>query len=154
MKKFHYALGTVLDYKQQVLDAKQAEHAALLAQVRGQEEVLSLAEYRYGATNRELRRKEQAGITIAEARSYEVGLQVLEREILREREKLAALRRAEEQKRGQVVAAKQEAMSLEKLREKRLRNYNREAQKAEEQLIDELAGAGMGGGAVQARTAL
>ena len=40
MKKFKFSLDSVLSYKQQVLDALQGEHAALLAQVRAQEEVL------------------------------------------------------------------------------------------------------------------
>ena len=37
MKKFRFSLETVLDYKQQVLSALQAEHGAILAQVRDQE---------------------------------------------------------------------------------------------------------------------
>ena len=40
MKKFKFSLDTVLDYKQQVLDALRGEHAVILAQVRAQEEVL------------------------------------------------------------------------------------------------------------------
>ena len=37
MKKFKFALDTVLSYKQQVLDALKGEHAAILTQVREQE---------------------------------------------------------------------------------------------------------------------
>ena len=40
MKKFKFALDTVLSYKQQVLDALQGEHAEILARVRNQEELL------------------------------------------------------------------------------------------------------------------
>ena len=40
MKKFRFSLETVLDYKQQVLDALQAEHGAILARVQAQEQVL------------------------------------------------------------------------------------------------------------------
>ena len=36
MKKFRFSLETVLDYKQQVLDALQAEHGAILARVQAQ----------------------------------------------------------------------------------------------------------------------
>ena len=37
MKKFSFSLETVLDYKNQVLDALRTEHGAILAQVRAQE---------------------------------------------------------------------------------------------------------------------
>ena len=35
MKKFRFSLETVLDYKQQVLDALRIEHAAAQAKARG-----------------------------------------------------------------------------------------------------------------------
>ena len=40
MKKFRFSLETVLDYKNQALDALRAEHGAILAQVRAQEAVV------------------------------------------------------------------------------------------------------------------
>ena len=51
MKKFQFGLDTVLDYKTQILESLQAEHGAILAQVRKQEEVLRRLEHRYGQTN-------------------------------------------------------------------------------------------------------
>ena len=47
MKKFRFSLETVLDYKQQVLSALQAEHGAILAQVRDQEQLLEELEAGY-----------------------------------------------------------------------------------------------------------
>ena len=55
MKKFKFSLETVLVYKQQVLDALKGEHAAILAQVRAQEEVLEAVWGRYRACNEEYR---------------------------------------------------------------------------------------------------
>ena len=40
MKKFKFALDTVLSYKQQVLGVRQGEHAEAAARVRAQEELL------------------------------------------------------------------------------------------------------------------
>ena len=40
MKKFKFALDTVLSYKQQVLGVLQGEHAEAVARVRAQEELL------------------------------------------------------------------------------------------------------------------
>ena len=40
MKKFRFSLETVLDYKQEVLSAPQTEHAAILARVHAQKDLL------------------------------------------------------------------------------------------------------------------
>ncbi|MCI8477822.1 MAG: flagellar export protein FliJ [Oscillospiraceae bacterium] len=141
MKKFKFSLATVLDYKQQVLDALKGEHAAILAKVRAQEALLERIEERYSAYNLEFRDRKLEGLSIAEALLYENGLRALEREIRRETEVLHKLYQEEEAKRAEVVAAKQETASLEKLREKKLQSYNREVQKAEERLIDEFISA-------------
>ena len=47
MKKFRFSLETVLDYKQQVLDALQKEHGVIMAQVKEQEEYLAGLEADY-----------------------------------------------------------------------------------------------------------
>ena len=137
MKKFRFSLETVLDYKQQALDALRAEHGAILAQVRAQEDVVDGLEGEHGNVNEEFSRRKLEGITILDAMNYEQYLRALEREIQEERRKLAILRRREEQKRTQVVEARKETATLEKLKEHKLDDYRRAEQKAEEQLIEE-----------------
>ena len=137
MKKFRFSLETVLDYKQQVLDALQAEHGAILAQVRAQEELLERLEANYYELDQEFTQRKMEGISILNEMQYEQYLRAMEREIqeaVLEREKL---RQEEEAKRAQVVAAKQDTSSLEKLREKKLDLYNKAVQKSEEAMIDE-----------------
>lgn len=138
MKKFQFGLDHVLEYKQQVLDALEVEHGTLAARVRRQEAVLDDARRRYVRTNEEYREKKTMGMRVAEVMSYETGLQVLEREILREEENLQSILRQAEEKRREMVAAKQDTSSIEKLREKKLELYNREAQKSQERWIDDL----------------
>ena len=58
MKKFQFSLDHVLDYKQQVLEGVQNEHAVLMQRVRGQEELLEELRQRYQDCNRELREAE------------------------------------------------------------------------------------------------
>jgi flagellar FliJ protein len=60
-----------------------------------------------------------------------------EGEIQRETDRLEELRCQEERKRAEVVEAKKETASLEKLREKKLDLYNKEAAKAEERFLEE-----------------
>lgn len=141
MKKFQFSLESVLDYKSQVLDVSKAEQAAALEKVRRQEKVLFDANVRYAHLNEEFQEKTRSGLKIAEALSYEMGLRVLEGEIRQETERLEALRKTAEEKRLQVVEAKKDSASLEKLREKKLQGYQKDVRKSEEQLIDELVGA-------------
>ena len=137
MKKFKFSLDSVLSYKQQVLESLQGEHAAILAQVREQEAVLERAWQDYRDCDGEYRQKKEQGITITDAMVYQNGLRVLERDIQRETDRLEELRKKEEKKRQQVVNAKIDTSSIEKLREKKLDLYNKEVAKGEEVLIDE-----------------
>lgn len=137
MKKFKFSLDSVLSYKQQVLDALKGEHADILARVRAQEDVLEALWQGYRDCDAEYRRRKTEGITITDAMVYQNGLRVLEQEIQQETEKLEALRKKEEKKRQEVVDAKIDTSSIEKLREHKLEDYHKAEQKAEEVLIDE-----------------
>ena len=137
MKKFRFSLETVLDYKQQALDAIRAEHAAILAQVRAQEAVVEGLEEEYRQVDMEFTQRKMEGLTVLDALNYEQYLRALEREILEERKKLSKLRHQEEQKRSQVVEARKETATIEKLKEHKLEDYRKAEQKDEEQRIEE-----------------
>lgn len=137
MKKFQFSLEMVLRYKQQVLESVQAEHAAALLQVQKQERLVEQLIQRYREYDAEYCQRKLEGISISDALVYQGGLRALEEEIRRESETLHALRKEEQKKRERVVAAKQETSSLEKLRDKKLGQYNKELAKSEEQFIEE-----------------
>ena len=120
MKKFKFSLDSVLSYKQQVLDALKGEHAAILAEVRAQEDVVEAAWRAYRDCNDEFCRRKMEGMIVSDAVFYETGLRVLERDIQRETDKLDALRKKEERKRREVVDAKIDTSSIEKLKEHKL----------------------------------
>ena len=108
-------------------------------------------EEEYRQEDGEFTRRKLEGITILEAMSYEQHLRALERAIQTEQRKLDALRIQEEKKRAQVVEARKETATIEKLREHKLEDYRKAEQKAEEQRIEEfvttaraMAGAGIG----------
>ena len=81
MKKFRFSLETVLDYKQQVLDALQAEHGAILARVQAQEQVLEDLEQQHRDLDAEFTQRKLEGISILDAMHYEQYLRAAEREI-------------------------------------------------------------------------
>ena len=72
---------------------------------------------------------------------YQNGLRAAEMEIQRETQRLERLRIQAEKKREEVVEAKKETSSIEKLREKRLDAYHKAEAKSEEQFIDEFISA-------------
>ena len=51
MKKFNFTLGTVLSYKNQVLDSLKNEHAKILARINEQEKVIHNLEEEYRKCN-------------------------------------------------------------------------------------------------------
>ncbi|MEY8402910.1 flagellar export protein FliJ [Oscillospiraceae bacterium 44-34] len=137
MKRFRFSLETVLDYKQQALDALRAEHGAVLVRVRAQEKVIEGLEEEYRQADGDFTRRKLEGINILDALNYEQYLRSLERKLREEYQKLESLRRIEEQKRTQVVEARKETATIEKLREHKLEDYRKAEQKAEEQRIEE-----------------
>lgn len=137
MKKFRFSLETVLDYKEQVLDALQKEHGIIMAQVKEQEDYLAGLEADYRDMDAEFCQRKLEGITILDAMRYEQYLRAMERQIQQAVHRLEELRRQEEAKRLEVVAAKQDTSSIEKLKEKKLDSYNKAVQKSEEAMIEE-----------------
>ena len=138
MKKFQFGLDGVMRYKQQVLEGAQNEYAVLVQRVQQQEQRLQTVVERYRAYNQEFRQAEAEGITIAQAMGYETGLRALEREQQQEEKRLKQMQAQAEQGRQRLVAARQDTNSLEKLKEKKSEVYRKEAQKQEEEFIDEL----------------
>lgn len=141
MKKFQFSLESVLGYKQQVLESLQNEHAILIQKMQQQEERLRQMEESYRAWNEEFRQAEMEGITVAEAMRYESGLRFWEKEIAQQRQTVLQCQQEVEQKRRQVVAARQETASLEKLRDKKQEEYRKAVQKGEELFIEEVVAA-------------
>ncbi len=137
MKKFKFSLDTVLSYKDQILDALKIEHGVILAEIRAQEELLEATWRRYRDYDEEFREQKMNGISALNAMMYEAGLRAQELEIRRQTEVLEALKVKEEKKRNEVVEAKQDTASLEKLRERKLDSYHKSVQKGEEQMIEE-----------------
>lgn len=141
MKKFKFALDTVLSYKQQILESIEAEYAQLMAQVHRQEAVLDAVWQEYRACNAEYRERKAEGLSITEAMIFESSLRSGELHIQRETNRLEKLKAEAEAKREEMVEAKIDTSSLEKLKDKKLAQYRKDEMKSEEQLVDEFISA-------------
>jgi flagellar FliJ protein len=137
MKKFQFSLESVLSYKDQVLDALQGEHALLIAKVREQEERVEQLQQEYRSCNEEYRTRKQEGMTVLDATSYQRWLRTLEHEIRQETQTLEERKLEAEQKREEVVGAKMETSSLEKLKDKKRSDYLKAIQKSDELFVEE-----------------
>ena len=134
MKKFQFSLEKVLSYKQQRQDALRSEHAEILAQVHAQEALVESLWKRYREYGAEYRER---GLPMTEVLVYQSGLRAMEREIQGETKQLEQLRERAEAKRKEVVEAKQETAAIEKLKEKKVRDYQKALEKSEEAFIEE-----------------
>lgn len=141
MKKFQFGLDRVLDYRQRILEGRQNEYATATRRVQEQQARLDVVQERYQSLNNRFREEAAAGITIADAMSYENGLRVLEREIARETQTLQRLEQEAKEKRQRMLQAYMDATVLERLKEKQRDAYEKEVQKRDEQFIEELVSA-------------
>ncbi len=137
MKKFNFSLETVLGYKEQVLDSKQNEHGKALAAIRAQEEVIERLEGELMECRSKFREKSSAGVSPVEAMSFEAYISFLRERIKMEEQQLFRLKAIEEQRRSEVVEAKVEASTIEKLKQKKRQEYDRLVQKNEELFIED-----------------
>lgn len=138
MKKFQFSLETILGYRQQVLEAKQQEYAVAQGIALEQQQHVFDLEDEYYDFNDAFTMKRAKGMSMMDAMTSEGCLRALETSIKKQKEELKKLELIAEKKRQDMILAKQDTSSAEKLREKKLEDYNKQAAKAEEALIDEL----------------
>lgn len=137
MKRFEYRLETVLDYKTQVLDNLKTEHAVIIQNVnRKQEEIKGL--------NRELVGYEsgfdqvkEAGASIENYRLFDMCIERMQAVIDEEKQRLKALQKQEDEKKKEVIEAKVDTSKFEKLKDRKLRDYQKAVMKADETYIEE-----------------
>lgn len=141
MKRFRFQLESVLDYKQQALDALMTELSEAQARAAAQEAARDAAAERLAAYDAEFAEKRAEGFTNLEAVEYEAGQRVLEQRLQREQTLLEQRQRELEAKRQEVVEARQETHAIEKLKEIRRGEYDYAAAKEDEKALDDLTAA-------------
>lgn len=137
MKKFHFSLQKLKDFREQELDRQKNALSMLQAELQRIEEARELLVEKVAEQSEQLERVCRLGSTaldIAMRKRYIVTLQ----QEIHVKEQMAADKRAEiEQQLSVVVEATKDVKTLEKLEEKQLEEYNHAAAKENEQFIDE-----------------
>ena len=137
MKKFTFGLDTVLDYKNQVLSSLKLEHGKIIAELNQQEAILEDLKNQYYSYVKDFNEKKVTGMTVIEARAFEMYIKQIDDQIKFQNQKIAQIRKLEEKKRQEVVESRKEAAAIEKLKEKKIEQYNKDVKKKEEQFIEE-----------------
>lgn len=137
MAKFKFSLQAVERYREIVLDDKKNEYAIAAANVAKQEALIKEIEAKIEEAHLELKLKNQEGISALELQSYGNYLKNLSNRLEEEEGKLVSLQKIEEMHRIEMVAAKTDSMSIEKIKEKRIFEYIKAEQKKEELFIEE-----------------
>ena len=137
MKRFQYRLEHVLNYKNQALDDLKSQQAEISGRVKKKKDEiqgLNADLFQYG---NDLDAAKIRGADIGEIRLYDLCIGRMEQRIEEEEQRLDELKKKEAEKKKEVVAAKIDASRYEKLKEKKLREYQKIAAKAEELQIEE-----------------
>ena len=137
MKKFHFQLERVLDYKNQILDSLVGEEAAIMAKIREQERVIAGLEQEYITHCKTMNESQKNGTDAMSIRIYENYLDTLGVRIQNARKELILLKQQEEVKRKQLLEAKKDSTSLVKLKERKYYEYQSAYQKQTEKEIEE-----------------
>ena len=119
------------------MDEVKAKYAKAVSDINKQNDIIVKLKQELSNVNQELNDKNRQGITILEHQGYKVYIKILENNIKNEEEKLIGLQKIEQRRRKELIAAKTDVMSIEKIREKRFEEYVKEETKKEELGIEE-----------------
>lgn len=137
MKKFSFSLDKVLNFKSQVESNLKSEHAQILAAVAKTEARIRELEEEFAARSEEFETMQAKGCSVNELLTYELYFNKIRKQIEEEQKKLLQLREKEELKRQEVIRARVETASIEKLKEKKQQEYNKEVQKSDSLFVEE-----------------
>lgn len=137
MKKFSFSLQRLLNYKEQVFDSESAVLAEMNAVLR------NLIKERDGLLKDRQKRAEDFeqlsanGTTPLEMTMHQNYLRRLREELAQKEQQIELQRRAAEKQAAKVFEIKVEISTMEKLKERKLEEYNYQDQKAQELFIEE-----------------
>ncbi len=136
MKKFSFPLERVLNYKEQVENNLKSEHAQIMKNIVDREHEKEALEEQFCVVA-EKREQDTKSCRASSFLLYDMYFQGILTQVEKKEHELDGLRRKEERKRQEVVHARMETASIEKLKEKKHQEYDREAQKVQERQVEE-----------------
>lgn len=136
-KKFTFSLEKLLRYREQVLEVERGVLADMNARLHALLQTLEQLRQRLHSGAQELNQKYAQGTTPPEIMRHKIYLDSLREEIRQQEIKIELQRQAIDRQTEKVREAKIEISTIEKLREKKLEEYNYLENKAQELFIEE-----------------
>jgi len=140
LKRFSFRLDTVLRHRANIRDLREREFADVEAQLVREEQVLSEFIRLQAEMLESLADLQASGFESIERELYTQYLSWLSSEIGRQRQAIADIRVLLEQKRAELVKALQEHRIAERLKERQYEGYMKEVERANQNVLDEIAG--------------
>lgn len=137
MKKFSFRLEPVLKYKNDRLEVLKNEHAKIVNKIMKQEEKIKELENSRRQYEGAFNQKKLQGILPIEAINYQNYLDRQNYIIKREYTVLKKIRDEESEKKDQILEAKKESLSIEKLKEINMEQYRKDVNRENELFIEE-----------------
>ncbi|MEN6370671.1 MAG: flagellar export protein FliJ [Armatimonadota bacterium] len=139
MKKFKFNLQRVLDYRQTIEDKLLAELAAV--QAEHERELVKLEDMKHELS----RFREKMKVELSQGSADEIKesynyLQQLTKQVLAQQLVVSNVKEKKDQKTLEVVDAAKERKALERLKEYKVADYKKEADRQEQKFLDEIAG--------------
>lgn len=137
MKMFNFPLEKVLNFKNQVLDNLQNELAVIQLQLNEVEKILKDLNDKYRLTSDGLLIAYKGDITAKDIHSYKIFLNEIDKQIRLYEQKKEAVKAQFSKKQNEIVNAKIEVSTFEKLKEKQFSQYTLSEKKEQELFIEE-----------------
>lgn len=137
MKKYSFRLEPVLKYKNDKLEIIKNEHAKIISRIVQQEEKIETMEKGRSQFEISFNQKKSNGITPFEAINYENYLEHQTYMIKREYSVLSGIKEEEAEKKEELLEAKKEVLTIEKLKEISMEQYRQAVNKENEMFIEE-----------------
>ncbi len=138
MKKFHFSLSHVREYKNRLFEEEMGKLHQLRAQENEIEQRIENLSRNFQSISKRMMSAQRAGTTVFEIRSFSMQLENIRQQIKDLRQRLLIVQKQIEEQMQVVVAANQEVSKLDKLEERQLESYRQKTQKAEAERIEEL----------------
>ena len=137
MKKYSFRLEPVLKYKNDKLEIIKNEHAKIINKMVKQEEKIEGMEKGRSQFEISFNQKKSSGITPFEAINYENYLEHQTYMIKQEYGVLNGIKAEEAEKKEELLEAKKEVLTIEKLKEISMEQYRQAVNKENELFIEE-----------------
>lgn len=137
MKKFEFSLSHILDYRERLLDEEKGTLQRLKAERDEIEDTIRRLEHSLAQVALKMIKAQTEGTTIIEIKKLAAQQENIQLQLDQQRNALEKAEFKVDHQMKVVVAANQEVSKLDKLQERQLEEYRHEANKAEEDRVDE-----------------